>query len=444
MKKKKLIIVSLLLIIIQSTMVLADNSAVVERSKEYSQSATYDIPITTNEIEEWPQGPAILCDAAVLMETDTQTVLYNKAMDERRYPASTTKIMTVLVALENSNLSDQVTFTAEGLREAVPGNSYVTPNLQVGEVLTMEQCLYAIMLISGNEVSTQVAEHIAGSVEAFCQLMNKKAEEVGCRDTHFMNANGLHDENHYTTAHDLALIAKAAYENEVFRTIVGTKSYTIPATNMTSQPRELVNHHALLVDGEWHYEGCLGGKTGYTDAALNTLVTYIEKDKEIYVCVVLHFEGIQVFTDTVLLAEYAGEFNKVQIIPEEFTKFGGNAIIPKGKSADTVDISRSGNGESSHEKEIFYYHGYQVGSGIVDENAIFLQKKQEEEAQNIKKPNVAAMEQAKENGKMEGHINDKFFMITIIVLICLIVLGILGICLSSYEKHRRNKRKRKR
>lgn len=155
MKKKKLIIVSLLLIIIQSTMVLADNSAVVERSKEYSQSATYDIPITTNEIEEWPQGPAILCDAAVLMETDTQTVLYNKAMDERRYPASTTKIMTVLVALENSNLSDQVTFTAEGLREAVPGNSYVTPNLQVGEVLTMEQCLYAIMLISGNEVSTQ-------------------------------------------------------------------------------------------------------------------------------------------------------------------------------------------------------------------------------------------------------------------------------------------------
>lgn len=138
--------------------------------------------------------------------------------------------MTALVALEHSNLTDTVTFTAEGLKEAVPGNSYVTPVIQEGETLTMEQCLYAIMLVSGNEVSTQVAMQVGGSVEGFVEMMNEKAQEIGCKDTHFVNANGLHDENHYTTAHDLAMIAQEAYKNEEFRKIVGSRYYTIPAT----------------------------------------------------------------------------------------------------------------------------------------------------------------------------------------------------------------------
>ena len=279
MKAKNLIkrvTIGILAVVLSTSVVWADdNPGLIQRAKDACKNATYDIQTVTNDIDGWPQGPAIMCDSAVVMEAESGEVLYNKAMDERRYPASTTKIMTALVALEHSNLTDTVTFTAEGLKEAVPGNSYVTPVIQEGETLTMEQCLYAIMLVSGNEVSTQVAMQVGGSVEGFVEMMNEKAQEIGCKDTHFVNANGLHDENHYTTAHDLAMIAQEAYKNEEFRKIVGSRYYTIPATNKTAEERVLANHHALLGEGDWHYDGCLGGKTGYTDTALKKTEPFI-------------------------------------------------------------------------------------------------------------------------------------------------------------------------
>ena len=214
MKAKNLIkrvTIGILAVVLSTSVVWADdNPGLIQRAKDACKNATYDIQTVTNDIDGWPQGPAIMCDSAVVMEAESGEVLYNKAMDERRYPASTTKIMTALVALEHSNLTDTVTFTAEGLKEAVPGNSYVTPVIQEGETLTMEQCLYAIMLVSGNEVSTQVAMQVGGSVEGFVEMMNEKAQEIGCKDTHFVNANGIHDENHYKTAHYLAMIAKEA------------------------------------------------------------------------------------------------------------------------------------------------------------------------------------------------------------------------------------------
>ena len=195
MKAKNLIkrvTIGILAVVLSTSVVWADdNPGLIQRAKDACKNATYDIPTVTNDIDGWPQGPAIMCDSAVVMEAESGEVLYNKAMDERRYPASTTKIMTALVALEHSNLTDTE-----------------------GETLTMEQCLYAIMLVSGNEVSTQVAMQVGGSVEGFVEMMNEKAQEIGCKDTHFVNANGLHDENHYTTAHDLAMIAQEAYKNE--------------------------------------------------------------------------------------------------------------------------------------------------------------------------------------------------------------------------------------
>lgn len=428
----------LLSTVLMVSTVWADNSALVKKAEGFCANATYDIPTVTNEIEGWPQGPAIMCDAAVVMEAETGTVVYDKAMDERRYPASTTKIMTALVALENSELTDTVTFTEQGLREAVPGNSYVTPNLQVGETLTMEQCLYAIMLVSGNEVSTQVAEHIAGSVEAFADLMNQKASELGCKETHFMNANGLHDENHYTTAHDLAIIAKAAFDNEDFRRIVGTKMYSIPPTNMTSQQRDLQNHHALICDGEWYYDGCLGGKTGYTDTALNTLVTYAEKNGMIYIVVVMHYKGIEVFTDTVMLMEYAGQFDKVEVTPKEYTKAGGWAVLPSGTQALDVEVQIQGGEGTAEEQQNLLYHGHPVGTAVVDEasrkadeeKALREQQKQEEEVQ---KP----LEESKEAEKTE----DKGVYIVLIgVLGICILLGVIGIIILALKKKKHRKR----
>ncbi|MGN0399855.1 MAG: D-alanyl-D-alanine carboxypeptidase family protein [Blautia sp.] len=426
--------------------VQADNPALIQRSKDACKNATYDIPTVTNEIEGWPQGPAILCDAGVVMEQETGTVIYNKAMEEKRYPASTTKIMTALVALENSSLTDTVTFTAEGLKEAVPGNSYVTPVLQVGETLTMEQCLYAIMLVSGNEVSTQVAMQVGGSLDGFVALMNQKAEELGCKNTHFVNANGLHDENHYTTAYDLALIARAAYENEDFRKITGTKYYTIPATNMTSQPRELSNHHALLGEGgDWSYDGCLGGKTGYTDAALNTLVTYFEKEGTVYIAVVMHYKGTQIFTDTVMLAEYTKEFEKLQVIPEAYLLSEGVAIVPKGAQADEIDIEMQGDGTSDREEEILLFHSYQVGKAVVNEAARIQdeQAAREEEEKIQEEKNKEIAEQQRIQEKQEETLFYKCIMAVLGVLIILGILMILISVLVRRKKKRKNSKKRK-
>lgn len=423
----KRVTVCILAVVLSTSIVWAeDNPGLIQRAKDACKNATYDIPTVTNDIEGWPQGPAIMCDSAVVMEEESGEVLYNKAMDERRYPASTTKIMTALVALEHSNLTDTVTFTAEGLKEAVPGNSYVTPVIQEGETLTMEQCLYAIMLVSGNEVSTQVAMQVGGSVEGFVNMMNEKAQEIGCKETHFMNANGLHDENHYTTAHDLALIAQAAYKNEEFRKIVGSRYYTIPATNKTAEERVLANHHALLGEGDWHYDGCLGGKTGYTDTALNTLVTYFEKDGTVYISVVLHYKGTEVFTDTVMLAEYTKEFEKLQVTPEKYTVSGGSVIVPKGTTKDALETQTT-QMEDGKEQETFSFNGYEVGQAVVDTKAQEADEKKEEE--------IAETEEKQPEKSEEG--STKLFEMATIVLGGLIALGVILIIVSVVKKKKK-------
>ena len=179
--------------------------------------------ITTNAVPGWPQGADITSTAAVVMEESTNTIVYAKNMDQQLFPGSTVKIMTTLLALENSQLTDQVTMTATGVSGVTDGGANISANLD--EVFTMEQCLYAIMLVSANDIALQVAEHLAGSVEGFVQMMNQRAAELGCTNTVFTNPTGLSDENQHTTAHDMALIMQAAMENETFRTIAGAFLY---------------------------------------------------------------------------------------------------------------------------------------------------------------------------------------------------------------------------
>ena len=168
--------------------------------------------VTTNGIDGWPQASDISSTAAIVMETSTNTVLYSKNADQALYPASAVKVMTCLVALENSSLDDQVTMTATGVSGVTDGGANISS--QLDEVFTMEQCLYAIMVASANDIALQVAEHVGGSVDAFVQTMNARAQELGCTNTVFTNPTGLPDENQHTTAHDMALIMEAAMANE--------------------------------------------------------------------------------------------------------------------------------------------------------------------------------------------------------------------------------------
>lgn len=281
-----------------------------EEEPERLEPDAYFEPIQSDQTEGWPAGPAVWAESAVVMDLDSGAFLYSKNMDAVKYPASITKIMTTLLAIENSSPNERVTFSKNAIYGIERNSSHI--GIRVGEILSMDECWYGMMLESANEVCLAVAEHIGGSVDGFVELMNQKASELGCTNTHFTNPNGLPDESHYTTAHDMALIAQAAYANKRFRQICQTQYYCIPTTNVCGEKRWLSNHHKMLPEGIYAYEGCTGGKTGFTQAALNTLVTYAERDGRRLICVSLRTNGAQIYTDTASLLDYG--FNNFQNI----------------------------------------------------------------------------------------------------------------------------------
>lgn len=267
--------------------------------------------------EFWPEEITVNSPSAILLEANTGTILYNRNSEEKLYPASITKIMTTMLALEHADLDEIVTFSDAAI-DNTEGSGIAR---DYGEEMTMEDCLYAIMLESANECAYAVAEHISGSIEAFAELMNAKAAELGCVNTNFTNPHGLHDDNHYTCSYDMALIAKAAYENETFRIITGTKARMIPPTNKHTEETPLQNHNKLLhryQKGNYVYEYCTGGKTGYTTKSNSTLVTYAEKNGMILVCVVMNTDNVSEWTDSIALFDYGfGNFQMVNVAEYE-------------------------------------------------------------------------------------------------------------------------------
>ena len=216
--------------------------------------------------------------AALLIDLNTGRTVYEQDADERVYPASLTKIMTCLLALENGNLSDVITVDENALSGLDQDSSVV--GLQVGEKITLENLLYCMMVSSGNDAANVVAEYIAGSVADFVRMMNERAYALGCKDTHFNNPHGLHDESHYTTARDLSIITQAALKSENFRQIVSTQEYVIPES-ATGAEHKLKTTNLLIYQstGNSFYDSRVTGvKTGYTSAAGRCLITTAEDD----------------------------------------------------------------------------------------------------------------------------------------------------------------------
>ena len=349
------------------------------------------LPIQSNQIENWPAGPAIGAESAILLEANTGVILYAKNIDEKLYPASTTKLMTCLVAAENSRLDDTVTFSHNAVFSIDKGSSNI--GIDEGQSMPMEECLYGILTASANEVANGVAEHIAGSTDAFTELMNQKAEELGCTNTHFVNAHGLYDQNHYTTAYDLALIAKAFFQNELLSKIGNTASHHFEAT--ATQPDDFIvrNKHQLIT-GEIPYEGIKGGKTGYTDEARQTLVTCAEQDGMKLICVIMKEESPEQFYDTVKLFDYGFTNFSVVNVSENETKyaiqnsnffhtssdvFGDSSpilsinknsylIMPGTTSFKELDSEISYDTDDAHEVAniFYYYHGAYLGTATID------------------------------------------------------------------------------
>jgi D-alanyl-D-alanine carboxypeptidase (penicillin-binding protein 5/6) len=245
--------------------------------------------------------PQIASEGAVLLDAQTGTILYGKNAEAKYYPASITKLMTALLVAERSNLSDTVVFSKAATTNLESGA--VTLGLVEGDRLTVEQSLYGLMLKSANEVANGLAEHVSGSVSGFAALMNAKAKELGCTNTNFVNPNGLNNSGHYTTPHDMALIARAAFQNDKVRKVTSTVSYQIPATKKAAARTITMGHKMINSGDSRYYPGVIGGKTGYTSAAGNTLVTCAEKNGVRLVVVVMKSKSTH-YADTKALLDY--------------------------------------------------------------------------------------------------------------------------------------------
>lgn len=233
-------------------------------------------------------------EAVLLYEMNSGTMVYAKNIDGRREPASLTKVMTCLLALEHGVLTDQVTASAEALADQDPNGS--KSGLMVGEVFTLEQLLYCLMIQSANDAAPIIAEHIAGSESAFLDMMNKKAQELGCTGTHFANTHGLHNEDHYTTARDMAKIMLAALEYDKFREIYSTTRYELPPTNLCEESRIMYTTNYLIgtaYTSDYYDSRVIGGKTGFTTPAGRCIMCTAEEGNLMYLCVVMGASTIE-------------------------------------------------------------------------------------------------------------------------------------------------------
>lgn len=272
----------------------------------------------------------------------TGKILYEKNAKEKRFPASTTKIMTAILALEHRSLTDTATVSYDAIFTVPSGYSHA--NLQLDEVLTIEQLLNVLLIPSANDAANVIAEDIAGSVESFASMMNTKAKEIGCENTNFVNPNGVHDENHYSTAYDLALIGRYAMKNDTFRKLVSTVRYTLPTTNKyDKENRIFVNTNRLINEKSGqYYKYATGIKTGYTDAAGNCIVASAKRDDMELICVIMGAgndltTNINKFDDCISLFNFGFGNYKYETLCKANNVF--KVVSPRNASKDTKSLN---------------------------------------------------------------------------------------------------------
>ena len=378
----------------------ADQAAVAEATDS----------VSTNSISGWPQASDISSEAAVVMENTTNTILYSKNADEELFPGSTVKIMTCLLALENTQLTDQVTMTATGVSGVTDGGASISS--QVDEVFTVEQCLYAIMVSSANDIALQIAEHVGGSVEDFVQKMNTRAKELGCTNTIFTNPTGLPDDQQHTTAHDMALIMQAAIQNEAFQTIAAATSYTIPATNKAAA-RNLTSKFTMTDTGSTgFYEGCIGGKEGYTEASGSTLVCAAQRNGMTLISVVLKGASGQTAPDAASILNYGfDQFSTFSLGDSDFSIIsGGDVVVPT--DTDEAALTTEDTQTDDQINRTYLFNGTAVGTAVLE----IVQADDTESVQKGEQNMQAAREYS------ENHTQIPYFLIAGVFLLLLILL----------------------
>lgn len=311
-----------------------------DNSSEGTGDTTNPTP-SVNSSENWPEAPDISAGSAILIDADTCTILYEKDAHIKAYPASVTKLMTALLTVENCSLSETVTFSYDAAHSITWEDSQI-PVVE-GEQYTVEQALYALLLKSANEVAYGLAEHVAGSVPEFAQMMTNRAAELGALNTHFNNASGLNDPEHYTSAYDIAMFSRACMNNATIAEIMKTRQYIIPPSNKYGYERTINQSHKMLVKGEFYYEHAVGGKTGFTDESKYTLCTFATKDDINLIAVVLLCEEPEDrFIDTQALFEYGfNNFEKLTLNSSDTSSLLGESGYYNSRVFGSSDMSLS-------------------------------------------------------------------------------------------------------
>lgn len=288
--------------------------------------------------------PTIASQGAVLLNAADGSVLFSQNGETQYYPASITKLMTALLVAENCNLDDTVTFSSTATTNLESGA--VSIGMTEGDTLSVRQCLYALLLKSANEVGNALAEHVAGSNAAFAEKMNAKAASLGCTNTHFANPHGLNDPNHYTTPHDMALIARAAFANDIVKTVASTRTYTLPATKKNPSGLTVTMGHKMLNPKDSrYYQGIIGGKTGYTSKAGNTLVTAAERNGVRLIAVVMKSQSTH-YTDTKALLDYGFKLAEAGALTGQSTSQNNTQVSGPASGKNASDNSSSSSNQA--------------------------------------------------------------------------------------------------
>lgn len=418
---------------------------IVEVPAEQVDTVLYQ-QVDSNTIENWPEGPSIYSESGIVMDMDSGAILYAKNIDDKHYPASITKVLTALVALENTEMTDTVTFAWEDISFLEYGDAHIA--MKEGEEISMEEAMYGMLLASANEVSHAIGRNTAGGYDNFINMMNEKSAELGCTNSHWVNTYGLHDEEHYTSARDMALISAAAFEYEEFRTITNTYQYVIGKTNLTKQKRYVHQNHKMIRDWDSrYYEYCVGGKTGYTDQALTTLVTFATKGNRNFVAVTLrtHGGGNNAYADTKKILNYAFKnFKKVvvdegNIGNEKVASVTENSyiLLPEGITLEDCEKTFTAPTELGDVNGIvsFSYQGQPVGDVEVKITEAYYN-----EIHGIKEE-----EPEKETHTVQEK-KEKGISPTLIIVICVVavlVIAYLGMMFKvSYERKKAEERRR--
>lgn len=436
----------------------------------FGQYFTNETSVSAATKKNLPEVSGIVAQSAILIDPSNGSILYQKNCHKKMYPASITKIMTALLTIENCNMDDTVVYSKKNISSLTSEDANI--GCQAGEKMTVKDCLYALMLASANEAATALAEHIAGDTDKFADMMNQRAKEAGATDTHFANPNGLHSTDHYVTAYDMAMIMKAAIQYPAFVNIIHSIQYTIPTNNKRTTPYLSVQRHKMLFSTSEYYDSdVIGGKTGYTDQAGKTLVTYAKRGDVSLICVVLKSsDDSTVFSDTRKLLDYGFDNFESINISEADSRFSSESdislispfsdtsaalvvdkdatiLIPNNVSFSQIESEINFNTTDSSFATISYKYGdlvlgtaeiqYKKLSGYTQEDTNDLEETSTGQISTTKASvnNVSDKTVSDQSKKTVSEKNNTTAIVTIIfIIIIVIVVVIIFLAVKSHQK----------